>query len=701
MRFATGPASLTWRGGHETVRVEAWGRDGLRVRATVAPEIVDPLAGVGAFVDHIPSPPAADVAVEVGPGGARIENGSIAAEVTASGEIRFSRARDGAELLAEEDRHFAGPPARFYDELPGGTTRIEVCFAAAAGERLHGLGQQQHGRLDLRGCVIDLVERNSHVVIPFLVSSRGYGFLWHCPATGRVELAENGTRWVADAAPQVDYWITAGETTRDILERYTAVTGRAPMLPGWAAGFWQSKLRYMSQEELLGVAREHHRRGLPLSVIVADAGHWTLMGDWRFDPELWPDPAAMVAELREMGVELAVSVWPTLNGLSESYPAMRDGGLLVRTARGPQTPTPLFDNRPDGAVALYLYDATNPAARAFLWDRLRDGYYRFGIRAFWLDADEPEVKPLQSDNLRYHLGAGPSVHDIYPLLHARAIHDGLRAVGERDVLTLNRSAWAGSQRYGAAVWSGDVDATFAALRAQIPAGLNIGMSGIPWWTSDVGGFKGGDPSDPAYRELIVRWSQFGVFCPLFRWHGARAVPGAAMEFRDLADLGDAAPTARDLADPGDAAPTGTAPAFSLASLTGGPNEAWSYGDEVLRIVSDLLFLRERLRPYLLEQMRVAHETGTPPMRPLFFEFPADPSAADVDDEFLLGPDLLVAPVVEAGALEREVYLPAGASWRDAWTGEPRLAGTVHVAAAPLDRIPVYLRDGADLPIAGG
>jgi len=280
------------------------------------------------------------------------------------------------------------------------------------------------------------------------------------------------------------------------------------------------------------------------------------------------------------------------------------------------------------------------------------------------------------------------VHDIYPLLHARAIHDGLRGDGESDVLTLNRSAWAGSQRYGAAVWSGDVGATFEALRVQIPAGLNIGMSGIPWWTSDVGGFKGGDPDDPTYRELIVRWSQFGVFCPLFRWHGARVTPGAVMEFRDLADLGDAPPDA-------------DAPAFSLAALTGGSNEMWSYGDEVYAIVRDLLHLRERLRPYILEQMRVASANGSPPMRALALEFPDDPRAIDVADEFLLGPDLLVAPVLVAGARERAVYLPAGARWRDAWSGEPMPAGETHTAAAPLDRIPVYLRDDARLPMRAG
>lgn len=677
---------VTWRLGHETLRVEAWGRDGLRVRGAVGAPIADPLAGIGAL---LPDPPTSGATVRRDGEGAAIRNGAIEARVDAAGRLAFVRAADGTELLAEQPRPGAGEAARRYDPGRGDLSRIEHSFRAYEGERLYGMGQQQHGRLDLKGCVIDLVQVNTHVVVPFLLSSRGYGFLWHNPAVGRVELGYDGTRWVADAARQLDCWVTAASDPAGIIERYTAVTGRAPAFPSWASGFWQSKLRYVTQEELLEVAREHRRRELPLSVIVIDAGHWTVMGEWRFDPVTWPDPGAMVRELRELGVEPMVSVWPTVNGMSRIHADLRDRGLLVRTARGIEATTTLFDTRPPGVVQLYLLDATNPEARDLLWERLASGYLQHGIRAFWLDADEPEIKPLHPDNLRYALGHGSAVHNLYPLLEARAVHDGLRAAGEAEVLTLNRSAWAGSQRYGAAVWSGDVDTTFAALRAQVPAGLNIGLAGIPWWTTDTGGFKGGDPDDPAYRELLVRWAQFSVFCPIFRFHGVRASPQLPGTFEDLADLATAS-----------GAEDEPWKAFRLGEFTGGPNEVWAFGEEAYAILAGLLQLRERLRPIIEGLMREASDRGIPAMRPLFLEFPDDPAAWDVPDEFLLGPSILVAPVLEAGARERVVYLPAGARWRDGWSGVALEGGRRYRAAAPLDRVPVFLRDDAEVPLRG-
>ena len=257
------------------------------------------------------------------------------------------------------------------------------------------------------------------------------------------------------------------------------------------------------------------------------------------------------------------------------------------------------------------------------------------------------------------------------------------------MLTLNRSAWAGSQRYGAAVWSGDVDTTFAALRAQVPAGLNIGLAGIPWWTTDTGGFKGGDPDDPAYRELLIRWAQFSVFCPIFRFHGVRASPQLPGEFEDLADL------ATSVGAEGE-----PWKAFRLGEFTGGPNEVWAFGEETDAVLADLLRLRERLRPTIEGLMREASDRGIPPMRPLFLEFPDDPAAWDVADEFLLGPSILVAPVLDAGARERVVYLPAGARWRDGWTAVPLEGGRRYRVAAPLDRVPVFLRGDAEVPLRG-
>jgi alpha-D-xyloside xylohydrolase len=365
-----------------------------------------------------------------------------------------------------------------------------------------------------------------------------------------------------------------------------------------------------------------------------------------------------------MGIKVMVSVWPTVNSTSENYDTMRQRGLLVETNRGIPAHWVLTDTNAPGLPApVHFYDATYSAARNFLWECIAAGYHQHGIKVFWLDACEPEMYPTDPENLRYHLGNGLAVTNIYPQLHARAFFDGLQAKGEDEIITLCRSAWAGSQRYGAAVWSGDIASSFEALQAQVRAGLNIGLSGIPWWTTDIGGFHGGDPESPYFRELIVRWFQYGVLCPLFRLHG----------FRLPADL-------------------------NRYWESGGPNEVWSFGEEAYAIIADLLYLRERLRPYIMEQMTTAHERGTPPMRPLFYDFPDDENAWEIEDQFMFGPDLLVAPVLFEGARCREVYLPAGTTWRDAWENTPLDGGHSFKVNAPLNRIPLYLRGDAELPI---
>lgn len=655
--------SLEVRVRHEVLLIEPWGADSLRVRVG-RHRILDDVPGA-----LLPAKPSAGTAGADGRS-AWVVNGALTALVeiadTDTGvdaQLRFVRTDTGAELLSEQRAHFWWPGARVFTPSGNGYGRLEQRFTAYDDERLYGLGQHPHGRLDQKGLVLDLVQRNGEVSVPFLLSSRGYGFLWNSPAAGRVELAGNGTRWVADDARQLDYWVTTGDNPRQLLGHYADATGHAPMLPAWAAGFWQSKLRYRTQDELLAVAREYHDRGLPLSVIVADFFHWTHLGDWKFDPAEWPDPAGLVRELDGLGVKLMVSVWPSVSPLSENHAEMHENGLLVATESGVAAHAPWKDKGFDVELPVAFYDPTNPAARWFLWEKVKENYYDLGVRAWWLDGDEPEIRPGHPHNLAFHAGPGPEVVNLYPQVHAQAFHDGIRGEGDDEVVLLSRSAWAGNQRYGAALWSGDVPATWASLRAQVRAGLNVALSGIPWWTTDIGGFHGGDPDAPAYRELLVRWFQYGVCCPLLRLHG----------FRD------------------------PRPPFG-PEMTGGPNEAWSYGPEALAAIEDALRLRERLRPYLMAQMRVAHEQGVPPMRPLFVDFPADAGAWDADDQFLLGPDLLVAPVLEAGATGRPVYLPEGALWTDAVTGDRHPGGTSVEAAAPAERIPLFLRDNAYLPV---
>ncbi|MFL6114017.1 MAG: TIM-barrel domain-containing protein [Catenulispora sp.] len=666
--FRAVAGGLEWTGRGETLRIQAWGRDALRVRSKVGGPVLDGLPGAlleepAGGPDRSAGAVAGAVAAEIDAEQARIVNGAITATVSETGRVRFTRSADGAELLAEQDAHFWWPGPRLRTAHGNGYARLEQRFAAYPDEKLFGLGQHQHGMFDQKGAVIELVQRNAEVTIPVLVSSRGYGFLWNNPAIGRVELAANGTRWVADSARQLDYWITAG-TPADIQRNYADATGHVPMLPEWAAGFWQCKLRYRSQEELLAVAREYHRRGLPLDVIVADFFHWTHLGEWRFDPEEWPDPAAAVKELESYGTKLMVSVWPSVSPLSEYHAEMERRGLLIGTEFGPVAHADWPDKGVDNTVQVAFYDATNPYAREFVWEKVRDSYLSIGIEVFWADACEPELKPGYSANLRYYAGTGLEVGNMYPRENSRMFYDGMHAEGRADVVTLNRSAWAGSQRYGAILWSGDINTDFATFRRQIAAGLNTALSGIPWWNTDIGGFHGGDPRTAEYRELMVRWFQFGALSPIFRMHGFRRPSEPFSPY-----------------------------------MTGGPNEIWSYGEPAEEIMADYIRLRERIKPYILDVMREAHDSGLTPMRPYFLEFPEDPRAWEVDTAFLFGRDLLVAPVLEADARVWEVYLPAGAAWKDAWTGEEFEGGRTVTVDAPLERIPLFLRDGAELPIA--
>ena len=296
---------------------------------------------------------------------------------------------------------------------------------------------------------------------------------------------------------------------------------------------------------------------------------------------------------------------------------------------------PFWDKGTDGQAFMRFYDSTNPEARRYIWEKVTDGYRRYGIRAFWLDACEPEILADNPDGARYFMGQGSEVQGIYPREHARGFYEGLRA--------------------------GDIESTFEALAAQVPAGLNMGISGIPWWTTDIGGFRKGDPTTAYFRELVVRWFQFAVFCPLFRLHGVRE-PGPLVG----------------------------------SEQTGAPNEVWSFGEEAYGLIREQLALRERIRPYVMDQMATASATGLPPMRALFLEFPGEAPAWEVSDQYMFGPDVLVAPVTAQGARERDVYLPVGASWLDAWTGKPVKEDGWVTADAPLERIPVYLREGGDL-----
>ncbi len=635
----------------ETVVICAQGRDALRVRATMncAFDARD-WALEGAAAGN------ADIRLEGD--SAVITNGAISARVDRLGKIRFYRS--GVQILEEYYRCYEYDMphtpslrivAREYKPIRGGDYECTLRFEAQK-EKLYGMGQYQQDCLDLKGCTLELAQRNSQASVPFLLSSLGYGFLFNQPAVGKVTFAKNVTEWHVESVRQLDYWITVG-TPKQILANYTALAGRAPEFPENALGLWQCKLRYRTQEEVLSVAREYHRRGIPLDVIVIDFFHWTRQGEWKFDPVYWPDPAAMVRELKSYGIRCMISVWPTVDKKSENFAEMRQKGLLIRPERGSQC----FDFLGDS----YLYDATNPAAQAYLWDKCRRNYFEDGIDMFWLDEAEPEYTAYDFDNYRYYLGTDLQVGNVYPVMHAKAFWDGQTAAGQKDICNLIRCAWAGSQKYGVVLWSGDIIGNFETLRDQFAAGLNVSLAGIPWWTTDIGGFFV-DVTAPGHKELLIRWFEWATFCPVLRLHGDKGpCESAPLDDRDWG--GGFCHTGRD-------------------------NELWSYGEDVYEILKHYVAVREQMKPYLKEVMREASENGSPVMRAMFYEFPDDPMCWEADEQYMFGSRYLVAPVLYAGMTEREIYLPAG-KWKNIATGEELAGGRKVTVAAPLEVIPVF------------
>lgn len=636
----------------EILKIEACGRDAFRIRAIRGGDFPKKPSAI----ENTSNP---EIRVELGEETTVVYNGKIKAVI--EGKHARLSFYNGDKLILEErlQAHPLKLFAREFVELPNGKYKITARFEAKADEKIFGMGQYQQPQLNLKGSTLELAHRNSQASVPFMISNKGYGFLWNMPSIGEVSFAENLTKWTAQMSDVIDYVVIAGDTPAEILEKYMLLTGKPPVMPEYALGFWQSKLRYRSREELMSVAREYHKRGIPLSVIVCDFFHWPHQGDFKFDEDYFPNPAGMVKELNDMGTELMVSVWPTIENDSENYEEMKSRGFLIEDHK---------DNGPhhDCYFDAAFYDATNPEARKFVWDKCKKNYYEKGIKIFWLDEAEPEYIKYDFDNHKYHIGECLEVGNYYPVTYAQNFYEGMQHEGQENIINLIRCAWAGSQKYGALVWSGDIMPTFESLRCQVSAGLNMAMAGIPWWTTDIGGFDGGNQESNEYRELMVRWFEYATFCPVLRMHGFRepAVDG----------IGE----------------TGGGICFS-----GGDNEIWSYGDEAYEIMKEHIFLRERLRPYIREIMKEAHERGTPPMRPLFYMYPEDKRAWEVDDEYMLGGDLLIAPIMELGQRERSVYLPQGV-WIDAYTKKKYNGEATINTDAPLERIPVFIREDASV-----
>lgn len=646
----------------EEVWIEPWGENALRIRAAKEPVMPE---GNGALCAKGND----DCRITKTDQGMEMINGKIRAEMTSLGKIMIYHA-DGRLLMEEYCRNRKDlldqkcsaleVESREFKPITGGDYHLTARFESVdKDEKIYGMGQYQQPYLNLKGLDLELAHRNSQASVPFAVSSLGYGFLWNNPGIGRAVFGKNIMSFEAYSTKALDYWVVAGDSPAEIEEAYASVTGTVPMMPEYGLGFWQCKLRYQTQEELLEVAREYRRRNLPIDLIVIDYFHWAKQGEWKFDPVYWPDVPAMMRELKELGIELMVSVWPTVGQTSENYEEMLEKGYLIRTERGIRTAL-------EYQGAMLHFDATNPGAREYVWNKIKQNYYDKGIKVFWLDLAEPEYSVYDFDNYRYYMGTNLQIGNRFPVEYAKTFYEGMEKEGQTNIVNLLRCAWAGSQKYGVLVWSGDIASSFESMRNQLAAGLNMGLAGIPWWTTDIGGFHGGNPDDPAFRELFARWFEWGAFCPVMRLHGNRE------------------PMQPQFGETGGA-----------SCRSGAANEVWSYGGEVYEICKKYLVIREKLRPYTRNAMEEAHKKGTPVIRTLFYMYPKDEVCWEIEDEYFYGSDFLVAPIFSAGQRSRKVYLPKGEVWISYEDGREYEGGGYYEVEAPLDTMPVFMRRGAD------
>jgi alpha-D-xyloside xylohydrolase len=550
------------------------------------------------------------------------------------------------------------------------TFLVGANFAAADDEHFYGLGQNQEGVLDLKGRTIDCrhwydAPAGEQVCVPMLVSSKGYAIVWDNPSATSVSPGVNGqTRFQSNVGERVSFFVITGQTPDDIYTAYAKLTGRTPLPPKAAFGLIQSKARYESQKELLDVATGYRSRGYPLDMMVLDWFYWSRMGQLDIDRTYFPDPVAMNRQLHNQGMQSIISVWPRFEKESRYFDFLSSKGWLLKDKDGR-----VVDGLPvrsDRAGA--LIDSTNPDARGWYWDHIRDNILSQGFDHTWLDETEPDLVP---DGFFYSIGSGDRYHNVFPLLHTSSVAQGAaRDMPDARNMILCRAAYLGAQANGCLFWSSDVNATWEALRRQVPTGLDMTASGIAYWSSDTGGWQypsgpkaahpllldpagatAMGPASPDYPELFVRWFQYNAFTPTLRIHGQR-------------------------------------PATAI----------WEYGTAAEPILAQWLRLRYSLLPYIYPLARKTYETGAPFMRALWMDFGNDPQVSTIGDEYMFGPAFLVAPVTEQGATSRRVYLPAGTTWYDWWTNEKHAGGKWITAPAPIDRIPLFVRAGSIVPL---
>ena len=574
-----------------------------------------------------------------------VEGAESASLTTGALKVEFSLKRgnltfsdlEGHSLLRELNR-----VPRTYEkaEVNGETTyHVVDRFSPDRMEGLYGLGQHQSGVFNYRGSTVELAQNNTDVAIPLLVSSKGYAVMWNTASLSYVDNrfpSELSFRTLAGDA--VDYYFIYGPELDQVVHQYRSLTGHTPLFPKWAYGFFQSKDRYVSQQEVLDVAKRYRAEHIPIDGIVQDWFWWQKEGDPVFNKN-FPDVRGELKMLHDEHFHAMLSVWGLFDTGSENYKKMTADRFMIGDA--------------------HVYDATNSKAREFYWNNLAGKLFDMGWDAFWLDSAEPEEAwPHMGDAIlrdkQLSIGSGARYTNIFPLEHTGGVSEHWReTTDQKRVFLLTRSAFLGQQRNGTTTWSGDIYSTYMNLQRQVPAGLNFALSGNPYWTTDIGGYF--QPferpaNDPAYQKLYARWFEFGTFCPIFRTHGHRD-----------------------------------------------HNEMWTY-DKVEPILLEYDRLRYRLMPYIYSlAWRVSNEDYTI-QRPLVMDWRKDEKTWNIGDQFMFGPALMVNPVTKEDATRRDVYLPASPAWYDFWTGDAVAGGREIEVDAPLNRIPVYVRAGSIVPM---
>ncbi|MEO5944492.1 MAG: TIM-barrel domain-containing protein [Ferruginibacter sp.] len=587
--------------------------------------------------------------------------------------------KSGSPLLNEKENSAAFTP---FDDAGNNTFTVNQTFQLDKDETIYGLGQQQKGKMSQRNVTLNMVQGNTDDYVPLFQSPKGYGVFWDNYSPTVFADNETGTSFKSDVGDCIDYYFMYGGNADGVIADMRDLTGQAPMFPLWTYGFFQSKERYKSQDEAVGVVKKYRSLKVPLDGIIQDWQYWGnnyLWNSMEFLNADFPNPQKFVKDVHDLNAHLTISIWNSFGPKTKQYRELDSINALMSFSTWPQSGSELWPPKRDYPSGVRVYDPYNPAARNIYWKHL-SYMHSLGIDGWWMDSSEPDhldFKPSDLDE-RTYLGSFRKVRNVFPLVTVGGVYTHQRAVdSSKRVFILTRSAFAGQQRYGANTWSGDVTSSWNALRNQISAGLNFSLTAIPYWNADIGGFFltrfRRKLEDPEYRELYVRWLEFGTFTPMMRSHGADA-----------------------------------------------PREIYQFGEKGNRYydaIEKYINLRYRLLPYIYSTSWDVTANQSSMMRALVMDFPKDKNALDINDEYLFGKSLLVHPVTNAMYIKpavsgrdtiqaedfstvksKETYLPAGNDWFDFWTGEKYKAGTNVNKQTPLDIIPMYVKAGAIIPI---